>query len=431
MEVQVERLDRKGRGVGTHGERRVAVRGALPGERVMARINGRRRGTWLGATDEVLDAAPGRVAPPCPQVDICSGCSLQHLSPGGQLEHKQRRLLDALADAGVSPAEVFEPLRGPSLAYRRRARLSVREVPAKGRVLVGFREPNGRYVADLDHCPVLDPRVGERLTELAGVLGGLSVSADIPQVEVACGDDAAALVIRHLAPLTEADRDRLCAFQADSGLRVLLQPGAEDSVHALDDTPLELHYRLPDQGLDFSFLPTDFVQVNAAINQALVMRALALLDPAEDDRVLDLFCGIGNFSLPLAQRSAAVTGLEGDVALVERARGNARRNGLRNVSFEACDLYTDPAGAQAWNATWDAVLLDPPRTGAEAVLPQVAASGARRVVYVSCHPDSLARDAALLVARHGFRLVGAGVVDMFPHTAHMESIALFERDMEQ
>ncbi|MDX1381157.1 MAG: methyltransferase domain-containing protein, partial [Xanthomonadales bacterium] len=321
--------------------------------------------------------------------------------------------------------------RGPTLGYRRRARLSVREVPAKGRVLVGFREPNGRYVADLDHCPVLDPRVGQQLAALAEMLGGLSVAAEIPQVEVACGDDAAALVIRHLAPMTDADLDRLRTFQAESGLRVLLQPGAEDSVHAFDDGPLELQYRLPEHGVAFTFLPTDFVQVNPAINQVLVTRALDLLDPGPDERVLDLFCGIGNFSLPLARRAGSVTGLEGDAALVERARGNARRNALDNARFEACDLYTDPAGAAAWAEPWDAVLLDPPRTGAEQVLPMVAASGAQRVLYVSCHPDSLARDAALLVSQHGFRLAGASVVDMFPHTAHMESIALFDRAAAQ
>ena len=424
----VEDLSHDGRGVATVGEKKVFIHGALPGETVEARRTDAKRRYDEAETLRVIEASPHRVEPRCPHFGQCGGCSLQHLDPEQQIEAKQRTLEQNLARIGkVAPETVWPPLTGPLWGYRRKARLSVRYVEKKGRVLVGFRERYGRFVADLGECHVLDPRVAGQLEALSALIHGMDMREAIPQIEVACGDEAVALVFRHLEPLTEADLDRLRDFERASGLAVLLQPGGPDTIHALTPPAPELAFGFPAYGLSLAFGASDFVQVNAEINRRMVDRALELLDPQPNDRVLDLFCGLGNFTLPLATRAREVVGVEGDAELVRKAEANVRRNGLDNARFHAADLAADPGAAPWLRGGYDKVLLDPPRSGAEFILGHVAASGATRLVYVSCHPASLARDAGILVREHGFVLRGAGVMDMFPHTAHVESIALFER----
>jgi len=327
----------------------------------------------------------------------------------------------------VEPERWLAPLTADVWGYRRRARLSVKHVPKKGKTLVGFRERDPRFVADLAHCDVLEPALGEKLDVLGALLNDMEGASSIPQIEFSAGDAACVLVFRHLQPLSGADQEKLAAFGREHGFAILLQPGGTDSVHALEPGDIDLHYALPDYGLKLTFAPLDFVQVNARINQKMIAHALALLQPGGKDRVLDLFCGLGNFSLPIARHAARVCGVEGDTGLVERARANAAANGIANAEFYVGDLAGDVRGSAWARAEWDLMLLDPPRSGAEGLLQQLPGESVRRVVYVSCHPASLARDAGTLVRTHGFRLEAAGVMDMFPHTAHVESIALFAR----
>jgi 23S rRNA (uracil1939-C5)-methyltransferase len=423
-------LSHDGRGVADCGGKKLFVHGALPGETVMARLTARRRHHDEAETLEVIERSRSRVEPRCRHFGQCGGCSLQHLDPDRQLEAKQNTLLQNLSRIGkVTPDTVWPPVRGPLWAYRRKARLSVRYVHKKGRVLVGFRERYGRFVADMQECPVLDPRIADQLVPLAELIASLEAKRTIPQLEVACGDDACALVFRHLEPLIESDVGKLAGFARETGLAVLLQPSGPSSIHCLEPAQVELHFHLPEFGLRLDFSPSDFIQVNAEMNRRMIARAVDLLDLDSRDRVLDLFCGLGNFTLPIGTRAASVVGIEGDTGLVQRARRNAAANGLENVEFHAADLSEDPGRAPWLKSGYDKVLFDPPRSGAEFILPHVAASGARRIVYVSCHPASLARDAGILAEKFGFSLLGAGVLDMFPHTAHVESIALFERSV--
>jgi 23S rRNA (uracil1939-C5)-methyltransferase len=431
LELRVDDLSHDGRGVASHGDKKVFVRGALPGERVRARLTASKRRYDEGETLEVLEASPGRVEPRCPHFGRCGGCSLQHLDPGRQIAAKQNTLAQNLARIGkVTPDQLWPPLTGGCWAYRRKARLSVRYVAAKDRVLVGFRETYARFVADLRECHVLDLRIAAQLGALSGLVHSLRARETIPQIEVACGDASCALVFRHLEPLVDADVQKLQDFARTSGIAVMLQPGGPTSIRALEPATVELSFRLPAYGLELAFGPSDFVQVNGEMNRRMIDRALELLAPGPGERVLDLFCGLGNFTLPIATRAAECVGVEGDEELVRKARANAVRNGLKNACFHVADLAIDAGGGfPSWlQGAFDSALVDPPRSGAESVLPLLAACGARRIVYVSCHPASLARDAGLLVHRFGFRLAGAGVMDMFPHTGHVESIALFERD---
>ena len=428
FEVTIEDLSHDGRGVASTEDKKVFLHGALPGEKVQARLTERKRRYDEGETLEVLEPSPYRIEPRCPHFGQCGGCSLQHLEPARQIEYKQRTLEQNLSRIGkVSPVEFWAPLTGPLWAYRRKARLSVRYVQKKERVLVGFRERYGRFVADMRECHVLDERIALQLEALSELIFSMDARRTIPQIEVACGDSQCALVFRHLEPLSAGDEQLLSEFARSSGIAVLLQPAGPASVHGLEPAVVELTFAFPALGLELEFGPSDFIQVNAGMNRKMVQRALDLLDPTADDRILDLFCGLGNFTLPIATRAGQVVGVEGDGELVRKARLNAQRNALANVDFHAADLNEEPAGAPWLREAYDKVLVDPPRSGAEFILPHIAASGARRVVYVSCHPASLARDAGILVHEHGFRLLGAGVMDMFPHTGHVESIALFER----
>ena len=427
VRVTVESLSHDGRGVAHVDGKAVFIDGALPGEEVSFLYTGRSRRYDEGRVCEVFSPSEHRVEPRCAHFGVCGGCSLQHMAPSQQILSKQQTLLDNLERIGhVRPETVLPPLTGPHWHYRYKARLGVRHVHKKGRVLVGFREKRRSYIADLARCEVLVEAVGERLEELAELVQAMEARERLPQIEVAAGDAAVALVFRHLDPLVEADLERLRDYARGSGLHVWLQPGGPDTAAPLWPVDSSLSYCLPSFDLELRFLPTDFTQVNPAINRAMVDQALALLDLSGRERVLDLFCGIGNFTLPIAREAGSVTGVEGDAGLVQRARDNARANGIDNAGFAVADLGRDPAG-QAWLAgSWDRVLVDPPRSGAQEMMPHLAALRPERIVYVSCHPGSLARDAGLLVNEHGYRLVTAGVMDMFPHTAHVESMALFE-----
>ncbi len=428
FETTIDDLSHDGRGVAHVDGKTVFVADALPGERVRAKLVRKHRHFDEARAEEIFVASADRVEPRCPHFGVCGGCVLQHLAPAAQIAAKQNVLAQNFGRIGhVEPARWLEPLTSEVWGYRRRARLSVKHVPKKGKTLVGFRERDPRFVADLARCEVLDPALGEHLDALGALLNSMEGATSIPQIEFSAGDAARVLVFRHLAPLSGGDREQLAAFGRAHGFAILLQPGGTDSVHPLEDAPVDLHYALPGFDLKLAFTPLDFVQVNARINQKMIGHALELLRPGPDDRVLDLFCGLGNFSLPIARRAGHVGGVEGDAGLVARARANAAGNGIGNAEFHVGDLAGDVRGSAWARAEWDLMLLDPPRSGAGELLKQLPAKPVRRVVYVSCHPGSLARDAGTLVRDHGFRLEAAGVMDMFPHTAHVESIALFER----
>ncbi len=428
IEADILDVSHDARGVARHEGKVIFVDGALPGERVRVQLKRRGRDFDEGDVVELLTRSPDRVEPPCLHFGVCGGCVLQHYDPAAQIASKQKQLLENFRRiGGLVPDRVLDPLTANAWGYRRKARLSVKHVAKKGRVLVGFRERNPRFVADIRRCDVLDQRVGSRIEAIADLVASLDANASIAQIEVAAGDGLPALVFRHLLPLGEADRARLVAFGATESFAIYLQPGGIDSVTLLCPDAHELAFSLPSRNLTYRFLPLDFVQVNAALNDAMIGHAMALLRLTPDDRVLDLFCGLGNFSLPMAQQAGSVVGVEGEAGLVQRARDNAAANGIANIEFHAADLAQDVTQAGWAQDVYSAVLVDPPRTGAQALLEQLRFRKARRLVYVSCHPGSLARDARILVEKHGYRLTAAGVMDMFPHTAHVESIALFER----
>ena len=428
VEATITDLSHDGRGVTHLNGKAVFVTGALAGERVRLRYTGKHRHYDEAAVEEVLSASADRVAPRCAHFGVCGGCALQHLDAAAQIAAKQRVLLENFERIGkVEPAQVLPALTAAPWGYRRKARLSVKYVEKKGRVLVGFRETNGRYVADIARCEVLHPAVGTRIAAIAQLLESMQAKREIPQIEVAAGDDLVALIFRHLQPLAAPDLEALGAFGKAHQLGIYLQPGGIDSVAPLWPPDAHLSFRVPAYDVELEFRPLDFVQVNAGMNLRMIDHALALLDPAPTDRVLDLFCGLGNFTLPLARRAAHVNGVEGEAGLVRRAQENATRNKVENAAFYSADLAADQRAAPWAREDYDLLLLDPPRSGAAEVLAYLPKRGTRRVVYVSCHPASLARDAATLVNQHGFVLRSAGVMDMFPHTAHVESIALFER----
>lgn len=424
----IDTLNHDGRGVARIDGKATFIEGGLPGEEVDFTLVARHKRYDEGVVSEVIRAAPERVTPHCVHFGLCGGCSLQHLHAEAQISMKQQILLDDLRRiGGVTPEEILPPLTGPHWGYRRRARLGAKYVEKKSAMLVGFREKRSAYLADLSRCEVLHPQVGENLVALRELLRGLDAYQRIPQVEVAAGDQAVGLVFRHLDPLSEHDLTALRAFGEQRGFYIYLQAAGPDSVTPLWPADPRLSYRLPEFDVELEFRPTDFTQVNGDINGAMIKRALELLDLRGDERVLDLFCGLGNFTLPIARRAAWVTGVEGDAQLVARARDNARRNAIENAEFHAADLG-DPLSMWPWAArSFDKILLDPPRTGALEVVRRIAKLGAARIVYVSCNPATFARDAAELVQQHGYRLRKAGVMDMFPHTTHVECIALFEQ----
>lgn len=425
----VETLGHDGRGIARDNGKAQFVDGALPGETVMARfINSRSKFDELRSV-EILEASEARMTPPCEFADLCGGCSLQHMGGDAQIRFKEDTLREHFAHfGGVEPEEWVAPMRSPALGYRRKARLGVKYVPARESVLVGFREKRNSFLTDIDRCVVLDPRIGDRITPLREMLYGLEAHRRIPQVEVACGDQEAAMVFRNMDPLSASDTKALIDFGQAHDLHIYLQPKGPETVYRIWPEAGEerLAYRMEEFDLTMKFHPMDFTQVNADINRSMVHRAVEWLDVQPGERVLDLFCGLGNFTLPLARRASQVVGVEGDDAMVVRGRENAELNGLANVAFHGADLQADFT-AQPWAAEgFDKILIDPPRSGAQEVCEYLTAFGAKRIVYVSCNPATLARDAGVMV-RNGYRLVRAGVMDMFPHTTHVESMAMFER----
>lgn len=425
----IESLTHDARGVARLDGKATFIEGSLPGERVRFRYRRRHSRYDTGTVVEVLAPSPDRVAPPCGYFGVCGGCALQHLSEPAQPRVKQRQLAETLARVGrVEPACWLTPIQAPTRGYRRRARLGVRVVEKKGGVIIGFRERRRSYITPLTECLTLDPRLSALLPVLRVAISRLSRPDRIPQVEVAAGDDACAAVVRHLEPLATEDLRVLGEFAAAQRVALYLQPGDPKTMKPLSPkSGVALTYRLATHGLTLGFGPTDFVQVNGAVNRALVDLVEELLDPRADEVVLDLFCGLGNFTLPLARRAGWIGGYEGDPALVERARENARRNGIANAGFEVADLFGLDLRRLWTGRRCDKLLLDPPRAGAMEVVKSIPAEGPGRVVYVSCNPATLARDSEYLVNVLGYRLEAAGVADMFPHTSHIEAVALFVR----
>jgi 23S rRNA (uracil1939-C5)-methyltransferase len=422
-------LTHEGDGIVREGKA-VFVPGALPGEVIRFRRSARHRQHDDGLLLEVLEKSAARVTPGCAYFGICGGCALQHLSPEAQLAAKERELRDNLERvARVTPRAWLPPLAGPVWGYRRRARLSVKYVAKKGRVLVGFRERFKPYVSAIASCEVLAPRAAALIEPLSAALTHLNIRELVPQIEVSVADNAVALVLRVLTAPGSADLLALRAFETQHGVRLYLQEGGLESVRRLTEVPYEepLRYALPAFALELEFAPTDFIQVNREVNEALVARAVELLDLDAQSCVLDLYCGIGNFTLALARHAHTAVGVEADERLVARARHNAERHALGNARFHRLDLG-EPAAAHAscMQKAYSHVLIDPPRAGARAMLPTVARLLPQRLLYISCHPGSLARDVGMLVHDYGFILRSAGVLDMFPHTTHVESLALLE-----
>ncbi len=431
FEADITGLTHDGRGIARVDDKVNFIFGALPSEKVTAKVF-RSFSRYNDAnTLEVLTKAPERVRPPCSAFGLCGGCQIQHLSSSHQVEHKQAIVRDLLQhQAKVTPLEWLAPLTGANLGYRQKARLGVRYIEKKDTLAVGFREQNCNKIALIDDCQVLDPRVGHHIQDLRQMVSRLEGRKAIAQIEVATTADEVALVFRHLDPLTESDCQILTEFCAKHQFSLYLQPKGHESVHKVwpKDSDILLKYVLKDQNLQFQFHPLDFTQVNQEINQKMINQALALLQVQKTDVVLDLFCGLGNFSLPLAQLAAKVVGVEGTKEMANRAGANAVLNHLDNTEFHAFDLTKDFT-TQAWSKTaYDKILIDPPRSGAEEVVKQLSFFKVKSILYVSCNPTTFARDAAILVHQHGFQLSKVGIMDMFPHTAHVETMGLFQRD---
>jgi 23S rRNA (uracil1939-C5)-methyltransferase len=443
LEIEIKSLDMDAQGVGRmttedgSDGKVIFVEGALPGERVLYATFRRKAAFEQALLVKILRESVMRTRPKCPYFSKCGGCSMQHLDVRAQIAVKQRVLEDDLQHIGKLHAEtIYRPIHGPSWGYRYRARLAVRLIAGKGGALVGFHEKKSSFVADMETCDVLQPRVSALLMPLRLLVRDLSIRDRLPQIEVAVGAETTALVLRILEPLTPADETLLRTFADTHGVQFWLQPKGPETAYPFYPLGQELAYTLPEFGIRMPFKPTDFTQVNHQINRVLVSRALRLLAAQRTDRVLDLFCGIGNFTLPLARVAREVVGIEGSEGLTERALENARANGVHeHTSFACRNLFEITADDFRALGPFDKILIDPPREGALAVskvLGEIARSGEgvlpKRIVYVSCNPATLARDAGVLVREAGYRMKGAGVVNMFPHTSHVESIALFERD---
>ncbi len=439
--LRIESLDLDAQGVAHNAEGKVVfVEDALPGEEVIVRV-GRNKNQWEQATPVAWRRESSqRVTPRCPHYGTCGGCKMQHLYVGAQLAVKQRALEDALWHLGKVRAEqILRPIEGPAWGYRYRGRLSVRYVAKKGKVLVGFHERKSSFVADMSRCEILPPALSSLLLPLRELIGSMDERDRLPQIEFALGDSTTALVLRHLQPLGAADRSRLREFGALHNVQWWLQAQGPASACPLIESDAPLVYALPEFGVHIAFTPTDFTQVNSQINRVLVARAIRLLDLQPRERVIDWFCGLGNFTLPIATRSRQVLGVEGSEVLVQRARENATRNALQDrASFATRNLFALSLADLAAYGHADKWLIDPPREGAFALIKALADLAEappadqgfavpQRIVYVSCNPATLARDAGLLVHRAGYRCLAAGAVNMFPHTAHVESIAVFER----
>jgi len=422
--VCIESLSHDGRGIAHINGKTVFIENALPNEKIKFAYIKRHNNFDEGKTTEIIEPAAMRTTPLCPHFGICGGCNLQHLKHAAQLELKQKTLLEQLEHFGKTvPQNIIPPLTGPIWHYRNKARLAVKYVQKKNKVLVGFHEKNGRFIADIFTCPVLGSTLSDRINDLSSLISQLSIPTAIPQIEVAITAEETALVLRHLKEFNADDLAHLKAFAVKHHYKIYLQPQGTESIHCLTAENLELNYKLTQQNLTLSFHPCDFTQTNHAINQKLVTLALELLAPNIQDKILDLFCGIGNFSLPLAQKCQKVIGVEGNNNAILRAKNNTIYNNIHNLEFYVADLTTLPQ--QNWIIQkFTKILLDPPRTGALEIIKNFPQFNAHKVLYVSCNPATLARDAQELIAQ-GFTLTHAGIIDMFPHTKHVEALALF------
>ncbi len=428
--VIVESLDQEGRGIAHCEGKVIFIEGALPGERVTYNSYRKKPSYEQARVVDILKQSFMRVQPKCSYFGVCGGCSMQHLEPRAQVAVKQRVLEDNLARIGkVKPESILPPIYGMPWGYRQRARLSVRHVLKKGKTLVGFREKNGKYVADMQHCEILEPKIGGMLGQLAQLIEGLSIRHALPQIEVAGGDNVDVLVLRILEPLSAADEALLRSFADEHGVQFWTQTKGPETVvpfYPLDAPALS--YSLPEFEIEMPFAPSEFTQVNHQLNRVMVHRAMRLLDPQPGERIADFFCGLGNFTLPIARRGAQVLGIEGSDALVRRAQQNAAHNGLaENAKFAAMNLFEIDGPTLEQLGHFDKWLIDPPRDGAMELVKAIGDNGPQRIVYVSCSPATLARDAEVLVHVKGYALKAAGVMNMFPQTSHVESIALFEK----
>ncbi|NOT84331.1 MAG: 23S rRNA (uracil(1939)-C(5))-methyltransferase RlmD [Methylococcaceae bacterium] len=429
VRVTIESLAHDGRGVAHVDGKVIFIDEALPGEEVEFIYTDSRKDYAEGKVSTLINRAPERVDPECVHYGVCGGCSFQHVASTQQIEIKQGLLVEQFKRIGkLAIPELWEPLIGPHWGYRRKARMGVKYVAKKGRVLVGFRERRQPFLAEIESCKVMHPMVGERLMALSEMIGQLTIREKIPQIEVAIGDDACVLAFRVLEPPTLEDKAVMRAFGQAHGLSICLQSKGPDTIEPLPGEPVVTPtYALPEQGLVMHFKPAMFTQVNYAINQQMISRVLATFCLTKEDTVLDLFCGLGNFTLPLATQAGFVVGIEGDQPLVNHAKENARLNNIQNVEFHVADLSRDIAELPWANRHYSKILLDPSRAGAAEVLQHFKKWQPQQVIYVSCNPSTLARDAGILVNELGYRLIKAGVMDMFPQTGHVESIALFER----
>lgn len=429
VEVVIESLSAEGRGVAHVDDRIVFVDQALTGERVKFQYTKIKKNLAEAKVVELLETSPDRVEPICDVFTICGGCSLQHMSKEAQLNHKQQTLLDHLQHIGkVQPDNILKAVTGSVESYRHKARLGVKNVRKKEKVLVGFRERGSSFITDTKRCEVLHESVGARLEDIALCINRLELKERLPQIEMAVGDNQTVLVFRHLDPLPGADRKLLKELSEEHGFVSYLQAGGPDELELLWPENAEtLYYELPEFDVRLEFVASDFTQVNPEINRKMISKALRFLDLKESDKVLDLFCGLGNFTLPISRYCESVTAVEGSLQMVKKARENARLNHIDNVEFVYGDLYSNETLAEPWLKNhYDKVLLDPPRSGAAEVLEHLGKIKPSKIVYVSCHPATLARDADVLVNQLGYKLSHAGILDMFPHTAHVESIAVFE-----
>jgi len=430
VEILIESLSHEGRGVGRIGGKTVFVDRALPNETVQMKYTFQRGKFDEGQAISIENPNENRAEPPCEYFGVCGGCSMQHLSTDAQIDHKQFILKEQLAHfANTQPKEWLPPLQADLQGYRRKARLGVRYVIKKERTLIGFREKYSNYLADIDSCEILVKEVSDLLKPMSQLIDGMDSRLFIPQIEVACGDEAVCLIVRHLQPISEKDHAAWVEFAKERQLIIYLQPKGPKTVHRIwpvDDEQAQLSYRLKEYDLELLMEPLDFTQVNASINQQMLPLALELLDVQADDKVLDLFCGLGNFTLPLATKAAQVVGVEVVQEMVDRGTKNAQHNDLKNVEFFQADLAADLSDKQWLNRGYNKVLIDPARSGALEVIPNIVKINPQKIVYVSCNPATLARDTGELV-KAGYKLMKAGVMDMFPHTTHVESIALFEK----
>lgn len=429
LTLKIESLNHEGRGVAHRDGKAIFVDGALTGETVTYSVYRKKDAFEMAQVTRIVRESHARVKPRCPHFGVCGGCSLQHMEPSAQIAAKQRVLEDNLTHIGkVKPDTMLSAIHGPAWGYRSRARLSVKLVEKKGGVLVGFHERKSSFVAEMDSCEVLPPRISALIPHLRTLIMQLSIRDKLPQIELAATDAVDVLVIRHMVPLGDGDEQLLRVFADAHRIQWWLQSKGPDTIVPFYplDAP-ELAYTLPEFNLVMPFRPSEFTQVNTAVNPILMRRAMQLLDPQPFERIVDMFCGLGNFTLPIARSAKQVVGIEGSKELVARARQNAERNGLTNTEFMVENLFTITPDQLAALGHFDKMLIDPPRDGAYTLVQALGLDAPKRIVYVSCNPATLARDAAVLVHEKGYRLRAAGIANMFPHTAHVESIALFER----